>query len=55
MIGRRELADGADGDWRWATQRSVEEGGACEGGVWEAKERALLESVRISIDSNSIG
>ena len=49
MVGRRELADGADGDWCWATQRSVEEDGAGRGGVWEAKERALLESVWNSI------
>ena len=56
MGGRlRELADGADGDWYWVTQRSVEEGGAFESGVWEAEERALLESVWISMDLNSIG
>jgi len=43
MGGRlRELADGARlilGD-----RRSVEEGGAFESGVWEAEERALIET-----------
>ena len=49
MGGRlRGLADGADGDWYWATQRS--EGAAVGSGVWEAKERAILESVWISMD-----